>query len=148
MQECNTGTTARIPAIVAGHTLLGGPDNPNCFTLDGGVKIVNMKLGPFERVREQLNATDVEVTMLSPYTGVITDPRFPENELTNDRWCTVCCPTSLLPEEQLRNYLRRWRPHFWDGILMSWCSNTNEVISDEEIETSLKRLQEYHGKAS
>lgn len=138
----------RLPVTIYGHTLLGGTDNPNCFTLQGSVRIINMKMGPFERVVKQLAATDVEVRLLSSHIGVIVDPRFPENELTNSRWCTVCCPTSLLPEEQLRNYLKYWRPSFLNGVIVSWSGSTNDGVPDDEVEANMKRLKEYHGKAS
>ena len=135
-----------LPVAVSGHTLLGGRDNPNCFSL-GSVRIVNMKLGPFDRVVEQLGAIDVEVTLLSPNVGVITDSRFPENELTNSRWCTVCCPTSLLPEPQLRNFLRVNRPIFKDGLLLAW-SWPHDWVTDDEIDATMKRIKEEdHGKA-
>lgn len=145
--------TVRLKTQVLSATLLGGEDNPNCFTLpnstrDGAVRIVNMKLGPFYRVCEQVDATDVEVRLLSPYAGVIVDPRFPEHELTNHRWCTVCCPTQFLPEEQLRNYLRYMQPTFIDGILMSWSGSMNKQFFDEEVEANMVRLKEYHGKTS
>lgn len=138
----------RLPVTVHGHTLLGGRDNPNCFTLKGSVKIVNMKLGPFNRVVEQLNATDVEVTLLSPNIGLITDSRFPENELRNDRWCTVCCPTSLLPEPQLRDFLRYNKPIFKDGRILAWSWKSGDVVTDAEIDATINRLKEEdHGKA-
>lgn len=130
----------KLPVRITGHTLLGGDDNPNCFTL-GDVRIVNMKMGPFERVVKSIGATDVEVTLLSDRVGLIDDPRFPVEEMHNRRWCRVCCPFGLLPPDQQRNELRTHTPFIKDGRLASWSWHQGTTHSDEEIDRFLSDLR-------
>lgn len=138
--ESQLSHVVRLSTRISGYTLLGGVDNPNCFSL-GSVRIVNMTMGPFERVVGNLGATDVEVTLLGPRTGVITDSRFPEHELRNSRWCTCCCPFRLLPEAQQRAHLRTWTPHIADGRVSSWSGGVGRSNNDEAIERLLATLR-------
>ncbi len=136
----------RLSLHVTSYTLVGGHDNPNCFSLaaeGGDVRIVNMKLGPFERVAAEFLRGGVDAEMLAPGVAILTDSRIPEHELHNDRWCTVCCRFRLLPEEQQRAYLRTWTPHFHDGRLSSWGTRSlgGPPRDDAAVEADLATLR-------
>jgi hypothetical protein len=140
--------TTRLTLVVTWHTLLGGRDNPNCFSLaeragdQCGVRVVNMKMGPFQRmVRDAVLRDDVEAEVLAPGIVVLTDPRIPPHELHNDRWCGVCCPFRLLPEAQQRARLRRESPIFRDGELAAWGSQMGVARDEDAVERDLAALR-------
>lgn len=152
----NRGDRIFATTTVTFRTLLGGPDDPNCFSLalrdglsrhevmdgDGQVRIVNMQLGPFRRVvAEYLADKRVEVELLSETVGLIVDPRVPEHELT-PRWCTVCCPFRLIPEEQQRAFLRFWTPTIRDGKLVGWSNSMHDDNPPEVVDQWMVTLRE------
>lgn len=147
MTDAPTHEMKRLSLQITSHTLVGGRDNPNCFSLaslDGGrdVRVVNMKMGPFQRVTATWPKREgVEATIIGGSVAVLTDSRLPEHEMHNSRWCAVCMPFEWLPPDQQRARLRVERPCIVDGRLSSWRIQPGVVHDDETVERFLSELR-------
>lgn len=145
--------TVRLSTTVGWTTLIGGDDNPNCFSLFplnvnatsenliGGrdVRVVNMKMGPFERVRAEFLTDGIVEASVRGNVAVLTDSRVPQIELS-DYWCGICCPFAFLPEDQQRKRLVHERPIIRDGKLCGWSSYFGATNSEEAIREYLAQL--------
>ena len=145
--------TVKLSTNVGWMTLIGGDDNPNCFSLfplgahatsenliaGRDYRVVNMKMGPFERVRAEFLSDGMVEASVRGNVVVLTDKRIPQSELS-ERWCRVCCPFAYLPEDQQRASLKRETPLIRDGKLCGWSSN-GETNSEETIDKHLADLK-------
>lgn len=142
-----TRETKRLTLNVTSFTLVGGDDNPNCFSLQtvpgswNSVRVVNMKLGQFDRVVSHGYLTDdVEAEVIDGHYAVLTDPRIPRHELS-ERWCPACLPFRYLPSAQQRAYLRTTAPIVRDGNLIGWSWMPGVTHDDAAVDASLAALQ-------
>ena len=97
----------RLKALQATWMTLTGTNQ--CFSVKASNKkeyrIVNFYHDNLEKSKAKF---PIEIETIGKHTAIINDHKI-DNEFYNDRFCEICCPHSLLPDEQKRAIARDFK---------------------------------------